>query len=67
MTMVGDENEDEIIEAILDRIKNTTEDQWAAIIDRLRASEKEKAARRKEQMDKCRLSFLTESKPIKPL
>jgi len=51
MTMVGDENEDEIMKEILDRIKNTTEDQWAAIIDRLRASEKEKAARRKEQMD----------------
>jgi|TARA_B100001741_G_C16117458_1_gene398451 hypothetical protein len=51
MTMVGDENEDAIIEAILDRIKNTTEDQWAAIIDRLRASEKEKATRRKEQKD----------------
>ena len=51
MTMVGDENEDEIMKVILDRIKNITEDQWAAIIDRLRASEKEKAARRKEQMD----------------
>jgi len=51
MTMVGDENEDEIIEAIVDRIKNTTEDQWEAIIDRLRASEKEKAARRMEQKD----------------
>jgi hypothetical protein len=49
MTMVGDENEDEIIEAILDRIENTTEDEWEAIIDRLRASEKEKAARRKKQ------------------
>ena len=51
MTMVGDENEDEIMKEILDRIKNTTEDQWAAIIDRLRASEKEKAAQRKEQMN----------------
>ena len=51
MTMVGDENEDEIMKVILDRIKNIPEDQWAAIIDRLRASEKEKAARRKEQMD----------------
>jgi len=51
MTMAGDEHEDEIIEAILDRIKNTTEGQWQAIIERLLASEKEKAARRKEQKD----------------
>ena len=49
--MVGDENEEEIIETILDHIKNTTADQWQAIIERLLASEKEKTARRKEQKD----------------
>ena len=44
MTMIGDENEDEIMQAIIDAMEETTEDEWEAIIDRLRESEKEKRA-----------------------
>ena len=44
MTMIGDENEDEITKAIIDAMEETTEDEWEAIIDRLRESEKEKRA-----------------------
>ena len=44
MTMIGDENEDEITQAIIDAMAETTEDEWEAIIDRLRESEKEKRA-----------------------
>ena len=44
MTMIGDENEDEITRAIIDAMEETTEDEWEAIIDRLRESEKEKRA-----------------------
>ena len=44
MTMIGDENEDEINQAIIDAMKETTEDEWEVIIDRLRESEKEKRA-----------------------
>ena len=44
MTMIGDENEDEIMQAIIDAMEQTTEDEWEAIIDRLREFEKEKRA-----------------------
>ena len=42
MTMFGDENEDEIAQAIIDAMEDTTEDEWEAIIDRLRESERKK-------------------------
>ena len=42
--MIGDENEDEIMQAIIDAMNELTEDEWEAIIDRLRESEKEKHA-----------------------
>ena len=42
MTMLGDENEDEITQAIIDAIEEISEDEWEAIIDRLRESQQEK-------------------------
>ena len=51
MTMIGDENEDEIMQAIIDAMEETTEDEWEAIIDRLRKSEKEKRAQNKGKDD----------------
>ena len=47
--MIGDENEDEIIQAIIDAMDETTEDEWEAIIDRLRESEKEKRAQTEDK------------------
>ena len=44
MTMIGDENEEEIMQAIIDAMEETTEEEWEAIIDRLRESEEEKRA-----------------------
>ena len=51
MTMIGDENEDEITQAIIDAMAETTEDEWEAIIDRLRESEKEKRAQNESKDD----------------
>ena len=51
MTMIGDENEDEITQAIIDAMAETTEDEWEAIIDRLRESEKEKRAQSEGEDD----------------
>ena len=42
MTMIGDENEEEIMQAIIDAMEETTEEEWEAIIDRLRESVAEK-------------------------
>jgi len=49
--MIGDENEDEITQAIIDAIEKTTEDEWEAIIDRLRESEKKKHAQSEGKED----------------
>ena len=49
--MIGDENEDEITQAIIDAIEKTTEDEWEAIIGRLRESEKEKRAQNESKDD----------------
>ena len=51
MTMLGDENEDEITQAIIDAIEETTEDEWEAIIDRLRESQQEKRDQTESQDD----------------
>ena len=51
MTMIGDENEDEMTQAIIDAMEETTEDEWEAIIDRLRESEEEKRAQSKSRDD----------------
>lgn len=51
MTMIGDENEDEIMQAIIDAMEETTKDEWEAIIDRLRESEKEKRAQNESKDD----------------
>ena len=51
MTMIGDEKEDEITQAIIDAMEETTEDEWEAIIDRLCESEKEKRAQNKGKDD----------------
>ena len=51
MTMLGDENEDEITQAIIDAIEETTEDEWEAIIDRLRESQQEKRDQTEGQDD----------------
>ena len=51
MTMIGDENEDEITQAIIDAMEKTTEDEWEAIIDRLRESERKKRAQRQGKDD----------------
>ena len=51
MTMIGDENEDEITQAIIDAMEETTEEEWEAIIDRLRESEKEKRAQNQGKGD----------------
>jgi len=49
--MLGDENEDEITQAIIDAIEETTEDEWEAIIDRLRESQQEKRDQTEGQDD----------------
>ena len=51
MTMIGDENEDEITQAIIDAMKETIEGEWEAIIDRLRESEKKKRAQSEGKED----------------
>jgi hypothetical protein len=52
MTMVGDENEGEIIEKIIAMVEATTEDEWEEIIDRLRESVKEKRAQNEDKDDR---------------
>ena len=51
MTMIGDENEDEIAQAIIDALEKIQEDEWEAILDRLRESEKEKRAQNESKDD----------------
>ena len=51
MTMIGNENEDEITQAIIDAMEETTEDEWEAIIDRLRESEKKKRVQSESKDD----------------
>ena len=52
MTMVGDENEGEIIEKIIAMVEATTEDEWEEIIDRLRESVKENRPQNEENGDR---------------
>jgi len=52
MTMVGDENEGDVMDEIIAMVEATTEEEWEEIIDRLRESVKENRPQNEENGDR---------------